>query len=186
MGRLLRRFWIPFARSERVASGAAPAKVRLLGENFVAFRLADGSVGVMDEACPHRCASLQLARNEGDGLRRTSMAGSSARKAAVRSAERTAREARSVIRRVGAQGHPTREPAACCGCCWTAKPRLHSPSSSSPACPPRMSTSVPPSSAVTGGRPSSPRSTPPTSASCTATRCCARCRRPRSTTPLSG
>lgn len=69
MGQLLRRYWIPFARTQRLAAGGAPARVRLLGHDFVAFRLADGSVGVMDEACPHRCASLALARNEGDGLR---------------------------------------------------------------------------------------------------------------------
>ena len=69
MGRLLRRFWIPFARSQRVVAGGAPVRVRLLGTNYVAFRLADGAVGFMEEACPHRCASLALARNEGDGLR---------------------------------------------------------------------------------------------------------------------
>ncbi len=43
--------------------------MRLLGENFVAFRSGDGRVGFFDQACPHRCASLALARNEADGLR---------------------------------------------------------------------------------------------------------------------
>jgi phenylpropionate dioxygenase-like ring-hydroxylating dioxygenase large terminal subunit len=36
----------------------------LFGENFVAFRATDGRVGLFDEGCPHRGASLLLARNE--------------------------------------------------------------------------------------------------------------------------
>jgi len=35
----------------------------------VAFRAPDGTVGVLDERCPHRKASLALARNEDGGLR---------------------------------------------------------------------------------------------------------------------
>ena len=42
--------------------------MRLLGENLVAFRDSSGRVGVMDELCPHRGASLVLARNENDAL----------------------------------------------------------------------------------------------------------------------
>jgi phthalate 4,5-dioxygenase oxygenase subunit len=34
--------------------------VRLLGGNYVAFRTTDGRVGVIDEQCPHRRASLAL------------------------------------------------------------------------------------------------------------------------------
>ena len=110
MGRLLRQFWIPFARAQRVVAGGAPVKLRLLGEDLVAFRLADGSVGVMDEACPHRCASLQLARNEGDGLRcifhgwKFTAAG---RPCEVPNEQPEKREL--VTRRVGATGYRTRE-----------------------------------------------------------------------------
>ncbi len=110
MGRLLRCFWIPFARSERVAAGGAPVKLRLLGENFVAFRLADGRVGVMDEACPHRCASLTLARNEGDGLRCIFHGWkftADGRACEVPNEMPEKRDA--IIRRVGAQGYRTRD-----------------------------------------------------------------------------
>jgi phthalate 4,5-dioxygenase oxygenase subunit len=70
MGRLMREHcWIPFALSAHLAIGEAPLPVRLLGENFVAFRAEDGRVGFLDELCPHRRASLTLARAEGDGLR---------------------------------------------------------------------------------------------------------------------
>lgn len=68
MGRCLRTHWVPALRSARLVAGGAPVKTRLLGENFVAFRRADGQVGVVDEACPHRGVSLALARNDGQHL----------------------------------------------------------------------------------------------------------------------
>jgi phthalate 4,5-dioxygenase oxygenase subunit len=63
MGNLLRRYWMPALASEEIEAGGAPRAVRLLGEDLIAFRADDGSVGVMEEACPHRGASLLLARN---------------------------------------------------------------------------------------------------------------------------
>ena len=69
MGAMLREYWVPACRSARLEADGAPERVRLFGENFVAFRATDGRVGFMQEACPHRCASLMLARNEGNGLR---------------------------------------------------------------------------------------------------------------------
>jgi phenylpropionate dioxygenase-like ring-hydroxylating dioxygenase large terminal subunit len=70
MGLLLRdNYWIPFARSESLPPGGAPQRVRLLGLDLVAFRGEDGTPGLMDEACPHRRASLALARVEGCSLR---------------------------------------------------------------------------------------------------------------------
>jgi phthalate 4,5-dioxygenase len=68
-GELLREYWIPACRAENLQLKGAPERVRLFGENFVAFREVDGHVGFLTEGCPHRCASLALARNEGDGLR---------------------------------------------------------------------------------------------------------------------
>lgn len=110
MGRLLRRFWIPFARSQRVAAGGAPLRVRLLGEDFVAFRLADGSVGVMDEACPHRCASLALARNEGDGLRCIFHGWKfTAEGRACEVPNELPEKRETLVRRIGVQGYRTRE-----------------------------------------------------------------------------
>jgi len=70
LGRLMREnYWVPFALSENLMAGDAPTPVRLFGENYVAFRAPDGRVGFFDELCPHRRASLVLARAEGNGLR---------------------------------------------------------------------------------------------------------------------
>lgn len=70
MGTFLRRYWIPAAVSEEIPeAGGAPARVRLLGERLVVFRGPDGSVGLVEEFCPHRGASLAYARNEESGLR---------------------------------------------------------------------------------------------------------------------
>jgi phthalate 4,5-dioxygenase len=70
MGALMRRHWIPACMSEEVAEAdGAPLKIRLLGEELVAFRDTQGRLGVMDEHCPHRRASLALGRNEECGLR---------------------------------------------------------------------------------------------------------------------
>jgi len=68
-GALLRRYWYPVLRAEALEPDGAPKRVRLLGENFVAFRSGDGRVGMLEELCPHRRASLVLARNEECGLR---------------------------------------------------------------------------------------------------------------------
>ena len=70
MGRLMRAHWFPACMSEEVAeSDGTPVRIRLLGEDLVAFRDTAGRVGVLDEHCPHRRASLALARNEECGLR---------------------------------------------------------------------------------------------------------------------
>jgi len=69
MGDMLREYWVPACRSAKLEVDGAPERVRLFGENFVAFRATDGRVGFLQEGCPHRCASLALARNEGNGLR---------------------------------------------------------------------------------------------------------------------
>ena len=70
MARLMREnYWLPFARCEALEAGGAPMKVRLLGTDLVAFRAEDGSLGLVDERCPHRLASLALARVEGCSLR---------------------------------------------------------------------------------------------------------------------
>src|SRR3546814_16908748 len=70
MGRMMRQqYWIPCARSASLEADGAPARVRLLGRNYVAFRATDGRIGFFDEACPHRGVSLVLARNEDCALR---------------------------------------------------------------------------------------------------------------------
>jgi phthalate 4,5-dioxygenase len=63
MGDFMRRFWVPAMRIEALDPGGDPMKLRLLGQDMVAFRGHDGRIGVLDEACPHRGVSLTLARN---------------------------------------------------------------------------------------------------------------------------
>jgi phthalate 4,5-dioxygenase len=70
MGALMRRYWIPAAFSEQIAKpDGPPVRVRLLGEDLVLFRDSSGRVGLLDERCPHRTASLFFGRNEQNGLR---------------------------------------------------------------------------------------------------------------------
>ncbi len=70
MGEMLRsNFWFPATPSSKLLADKAPVRVRLLGEPFVAFRSTDGRVGFFNEHCPHRGASLALARNEDNALR---------------------------------------------------------------------------------------------------------------------
>jgi phthalate 4,5-dioxygenase len=70
MGETMRRYWLPALLSwELPEPDGAPVRVRLLGEDLVAFRTTDGRVGMLDAFCPHRGASLWLGRNEENGLR---------------------------------------------------------------------------------------------------------------------
>jgi phthalate 4,5-dioxygenase oxygenase subunit len=69
MGDMLREYWMPAIRSSALEADGKPERVRLLGEDFVAFRATDGRVGFIDEGCPHRVASMALGRNEENGLR---------------------------------------------------------------------------------------------------------------------
>jgi phthalate 4,5-dioxygenase len=70
MGALMRRYWIPAGFSHQIAKpDSPPIRVRLLGENLVLFRDTQGRVGLLDEKCPHRTASLFFGRNEESGLR---------------------------------------------------------------------------------------------------------------------
>ena len=70
MGNLIRRFWIPAVLSEELPEPASePVRVTLLGEKLIAFRDTEGNVGLVDNFCPHRRASLFFGRNEECGLR---------------------------------------------------------------------------------------------------------------------
>ncbi len=69
MGRLMREYWIPAAKSSELTADGDPMRLRLLGENLIAFRDSQGRVGIMDHRCPHRCASLFFGRNEEGGIR---------------------------------------------------------------------------------------------------------------------
>jgi phthalate 4,5-dioxygenase len=70
MGTTMRRYWIPALLARELPEpDGAPVRVRLLGEDLVAFRDTRGRVGLLDEFCPHRRASLFFGRNEECGLR---------------------------------------------------------------------------------------------------------------------
>jgi phenylpropionate dioxygenase-like ring-hydroxylating dioxygenase large terminal subunit len=69
MGSLLREYWLPALAVDDLDPGGRPMRIRLLGEDLVAFRDARDGVGVLTARCPHRGAPLAYARNEGDGLR---------------------------------------------------------------------------------------------------------------------
>ena len=70
MGALMRRYWQPAClSSELPESDGAPLRVRLLGEDLIAFRDTSGAVGLVDAYCPHRRAPLFFGRNEECGIR---------------------------------------------------------------------------------------------------------------------
>jgi phthalate 4,5-dioxygenase len=70
MGALMREYWIPVLFSTELAEpDCAPLRVRLLGEDLIAFRDSDGQIGMVAQNCPHRGASLFFGRNEEAGLR---------------------------------------------------------------------------------------------------------------------
>jgi phthalate 4,5-dioxygenase len=70
MGDYFRRYWLPaLLATELPKPDCPPVRVRLLGEDLVAFRDTSGRIGLLDEFCAHRRASLFWGRNEECGLR---------------------------------------------------------------------------------------------------------------------
>jgi phthalate 4,5-dioxygenase len=70
MGNLIREYWLPaLMSSELPEPNCPPERVRLLGEDLVAFRDSGGRVGLLAHNCAHRGASLFFGRNEEGGLR---------------------------------------------------------------------------------------------------------------------
>ena len=70
MGQIMRRHWLPACLIEEVEEpDCDPVKVRLCGTDLVVFRDTNGKLGVLDELCPHRRASLVYGRNEECGIR---------------------------------------------------------------------------------------------------------------------
>lgn len=68
MGELLRRYWHPVAADAEMTRQSAK-RVRLLCESMVLFRDANGALGLLEEQCPHRGASLAQGCVESDGVR---------------------------------------------------------------------------------------------------------------------
>ena len=70
LGDLMRQYWIPaLMTTELPAPDCPPVRLRLLGEDLIGFRTTSGKVGIIQNACPHRGASMFFGRNEEDGLR---------------------------------------------------------------------------------------------------------------------
>jgi len=69
MGELLRRYWVPALLSREVEKDSPAVRLRLFGEDLIAFRDTKGKVGLLSARCAHRGASLYFARNGDCGLR---------------------------------------------------------------------------------------------------------------------
>src|SRR3954466_7625140 len=68
-GKLMRMYWQPAALVDEL-QGPRPVKaIKLLGENLVLFRDAQGRFGLIERHCPHRGADLAYGRLEDGGLR---------------------------------------------------------------------------------------------------------------------
>lgn len=69
MGEMFRRYWIPAFNSNEIEADGKPIKIRLLGEDLVAFRDSEGKAGLISERCPHRGTSLYYGINAECGIR---------------------------------------------------------------------------------------------------------------------
>jgi phthalate 4,5-dioxygenase oxygenase subunit len=70
MGELFRRFWVPLLLARELPEpDCPPVRVKILGEDLVAFRDSEGEVGLVEPRCAHRGADLFFGRNEECGLR---------------------------------------------------------------------------------------------------------------------
>ena len=70
MGEYFRRYWLPVALSrEMPAPDSPPIRVKVMGEELIAFRDTNGRVGLIEPRCAHRGTSLYFGRNEECGLR---------------------------------------------------------------------------------------------------------------------
>jgi phenylpropionate dioxygenase-like ring-hydroxylating dioxygenase large terminal subunit len=66
-GEYLRRFWQPVILESELQD--VPRKLRILGEDLVAFRDGSGDIGVLELHCPHRGTSLEYGLIGDKGIR---------------------------------------------------------------------------------------------------------------------
>ena len=69
MGAVFRSYWMPILLAGELEPDGPPQRLKILGEDFIAFRDTDGRVGVVEPRCAHRGANLFFGRNEQCGLR---------------------------------------------------------------------------------------------------------------------
>jgi 5,5'-dehydrodivanillate O-demethylase oxygenase subunit len=67
-GELLRRYWHPVAVAQELTDEQPTRFVRVLGEDLVLFRDKSGNVGLIQDHCAHRGASLMYGRVEERGI----------------------------------------------------------------------------------------------------------------------
>jgi 5,5'-dehydrodivanillate O-demethylase len=75
-GELLRRYWLPVSVAEDLTDEKPTKFVRVLGENLVLFKDKGGRVGLLDDRCSHRGASLCYGRSRSAASRARITAGS--------------------------------------------------------------------------------------------------------------
>ena len=68
MGELMRRYWIPVRPTAQLVEEEVMA-VRILGEDLVLFRSADGQIGLVGDRCPHRMTEMRYGIPDVGGLR---------------------------------------------------------------------------------------------------------------------
>jgi phenylpropionate dioxygenase-like ring-hydroxylating dioxygenase large terminal subunit len=66
-GEYMRRFWQPVILASEL--GDLPVKLRILGEDLVAFRDGSGEIGLLELHCPHRGTSLEFGLVGDKGIR---------------------------------------------------------------------------------------------------------------------
>ena len=67
-GELLRRYWFPVGVANELTENAPTQLVRILGETLVLFRDRKGRIGLLEDRCAHRGASLCYGRVEERGI----------------------------------------------------------------------------------------------------------------------
>src|SRR5438034_4635749 len=67
-GDLLRRYWHPIAVAQELTDENPTKFVRILGEDLVLWKDKSGNVGLIQDHCPHRGASLLYGRVEERGI----------------------------------------------------------------------------------------------------------------------
>src|SRR5436309_9279983 len=67
-GELLRRYWLPIAAAQELTDESPTKFVRVLGEDLVLFKDKSGNVGLLQDHCAHRGASLLYGRVEERGI----------------------------------------------------------------------------------------------------------------------
>ena len=110
MGNLMRQYWMPALPSSELPSpDCPPVRLRLLGENLIAFRATSGKVGMVERLpAPRRLAVLRPQRRRGPALRLPRLE--------VRRRRRLRRHAvgagREQLQEQGAASRPTRASSA--------------------------------------------------------------------------